>query len=264
MSLEDDILIENYLKGLLTENEETSFLERLISDAEFKEKFKLEEQLFNTLNDESWSFLNEETSEVEAYKKLLQEDDLQNLKKTLSQRKVTTNESSSQGNKKLIYYLVAASVVLFLGFQFFFNSSKSNIELYNEYLALNDLPSFVSRSNDATQLADAQHLFENKKYKEALGVFNTYTNKNEDQATVLLYKGLAETELGQYNVAEETFDKLINSKFIDAEKGYWYKALLFVKANRIEDAKTVLITITSKNLYNNNKAKALLESLNEN
>ena len=47
--MEDEILIDNYLKGLLTKNEEKSFLERLDSDTEFKENFKLEEELFNAL-----------------------------------------------------------------------------------------------------------------------------------------------------------------------------------------------------------------------
>jgi anti-sigma-K factor RskA len=69
--MEDDILIDNYLKGLLSENDQKSFLERLESDTDFSKIFKLEKQLFNSLNEESWSFVENKNTDVSAYLKLL-------------------------------------------------------------------------------------------------------------------------------------------------------------------------------------------------
>ena len=39
MNLEDDILIERYLRNELSEEEKKSFLDRLDTDSEFKEHF---------------------------------------------------------------------------------------------------------------------------------------------------------------------------------------------------------------------------------
>jgi len=146
MTMEDDILIDNYLKGLLSENEVQSFLERLESDADFNEKFKLEKQLFEALNDETWNFQKTETQETEDYKKILEGDDLQNLKKTLKKVNSELNSLPKNKSRRPFYYLAAAIVVL-LSFQFFFNQSNSTQDLYNEFVNINDLPSFISRSN---------------------------------------------------------------------------------------------------------------------
>ncbi|EDP72164.1 hypothetical protein FBALC1_13722 [Flavobacteriales bacterium ALC-1] len=262
MTMEDDILIDNYLKGLLPKGEEQSFLERLASDTDFNEKFNLEKQLFDALDENSWSFSELDNSDVKEYKKLLEDDDLQNLKKTLTQVNSEFNSEPQIDNRRLFYYLAAASIIIFLGFQFFFNQNVSNQDLYNDYVALNDLPSFVSRSDDKDELAKAQSLFENKKYKEALVVFKSQLNSTESKGSVLIYKGIAQTELGNYNEAEKTFNILINSDLLDAEKGYWYKALLFIKANRVEDAKQILDKIVSNGWFKSDKAEELLKELN--
>ncbi|WP_458627589.1 hypothetical protein [Winogradskyella sp. PC D3.3] len=257
--MEDDILIDNYLKGFLTENEQKAFLERIAIDAKFKENFELEKQLFNALDENNWSFLVSKNTEVNDYKNLLEQEDLQNLKKTLVQTNTEFKVKNSHNDKvKLFYYLAAASIVVFLGFQFFFNKTVSNQELYYEYVALNDLPSFVSRSNEVTQLTEAQQLFEEKNYNKALEVFNSF---KEQDGALAIYKGIAQAELGNYNEAEETFNTLINSNLLDAEKGYWYKALIFLKADRKLETIAVLETIISENLYKNNEAKILLEKI---
>ncbi|WP_179376765.1 hypothetical protein [Winogradskyella wichelsiae] len=259
--MEDDILIDNYLEGLLSKNEEKSFLERLKSNEEFKYKFKLEEQLFNALDENSWSFFKNKNVEVNEYIHLLEQNDLQNLKKTLvdanSKFKAKNNNSK---RKKLLYYLAAASIVVFLGFQFFFNKTVSNQELYYDYLALNDLPSFVSRSDEVTQLTEGQGFFEDKKYTEALDIFKSL--KQQD-GTLEIYKGITQAELGHYNDAKETFNNLINSNLLDAEKGFWYKALTYIKADKVEAAKAILAEIISRKLYNHSEAKELLEKIKD-
>ncbi|WP_299125657.1 hypothetical protein [uncultured Winogradskyella sp.] len=259
--MEDDILIERYLKGLLSKDEEKSFLDRLDSDTDFSEKFKLEEQLFNSLNENSWSFSESKNAEVNDYAKLLREEDLQNLKKTLAKTSSEFNSKEGATSKRLFYYLAAASIVIFLGFQLFVNENTSNQDLYNDYIALNDLPSFVTRGNDTSDLARAQELFENKKYEESLSVFQSIDNLSNNEANLAIYKGIAQTELGKYDEAEHTFNTLINSDLLDAEKGYWYKALLFIKRDRIQEAKSTLKEIVSKSLSHKDKAVLLLDDL---
>lgn len=259
--MEDDILIDNYLKGLLSKDEKESFLERLMSDVDFKENFELEEQLFHALNDRNWSFSKNQNVEVEGYVNLLEENDLQDLKKTLAVTNSKFNANKSKPTKRLFYYLAAASLIFLLGFQFFFNKTVSNQDLYNDYLALNDLPSFVSRSDTSSELTTAQRLFENKNYEEALSIFSSIKEQQEYKATLIVYKGISEIELEKYKAAENTFNSLIESDLLDAEKGYWYKALAFLKADRVVEAEKVLSVIVSKSLYKNSEAKALLEKI---
>lgn len=261
--MEDDILIDNYLKGLLSNDDEVSFLERLKADSDFNKKFKLEEQLFNALNEDNWSFVEESNEEFEAYKQLLESDEIQNLKKMISHTTSEFNKKPLQKNnvRRLFYYIAAASVVVFLGFQLFLNQSLTNQELYNSYIDLDDLPSFVSRNNGSNTLPEAQELFEDKNYEEALLIFNEKSNDVENLGHLLIYKAISQIELEKYKEAAQTLDELINSDLLDAEKGYWYKALLFLKENRKEEAKQILKYIIENRLYNNINAEDLLKEL---
>jgi len=147
MTQEDYILIDTYLKGLLSENDNISFLERLDSDAEFKKTFEFEKQALDTLNEEGWSFVSNSSAEVKEYKTLLEESDMLELKQTLKHVNSNHNTVTKSNTKTAFYYLAAASVVIFLAFQFFFNQGMSNQDLYNNYILHEDLPSFATRSS---------------------------------------------------------------------------------------------------------------------
>ena len=262
--MEDDILIDNYLKGLLSENELKSFLERLELDAEFKEQFKLEEQLFNSLNEDSWSFVEQKDSEVNEYSKLLENDDLQNLKKTLNRVNTEYKESSNKKRKFSFYYLAAASIAILICLSIFLNQDQNNQQLVNDYLDTSSFPSFVSRGETSTDdLISAQQFFENEDYQKSLDIFIPVIETDKANGPVYLYTGIAQMKLEQYVNADTTFNKLINSNLLDAQKGHWYKALLYLKQDKVEDSKAILESIISNSYHNHSKAKALLETLND-
>ncbi|WP_299115437.1 hypothetical protein [uncultured Winogradskyella sp.] len=263
--MKDDILIDKYLKGLLSKDEEESFLERLNSDVLFKENFELEKELFNVLNEEEWSYAKNLSEEVHDYKRLLDESDIQDLKRTLDKVNSSQKTVSKRANIKLLYYLAAASIVVFMVFQFFFNQKISNQELYKEYASLSDLPSFTTRNiTDSTgaKLVRAEKLFDSKNYKEALAIFKPIIETDQSDIFIFLYAGISQTELEKYAEAETTFNILIDSELSNANVGYWYKALLFLKQDRVGDASKILKKIVSKNLFNKDKAEELLEALN--
>ncbi len=82
MSLEEDILIEKYLKNELSDNEKASFLEKVNTNPEFKAQFILEKQLFESLNEEDWSFIeNPNKDEIEQYTAIYKSDDVKKVKK---------------------------------------------------------------------------------------------------------------------------------------------------------------------------------------
>lgn len=264
--MEDHSLIENYLKELLSEEQKQAFLKRLDSDAEFRELFSLEKQLFDLLNKDSWSFVKHKSSpEINDYTELLRSDDIQNLKSALTKANSNFKSKSKKPNRKLYYYLAAASIVIFLMVQMLSNQNISNQELYDDFASLNDLPSFVTRGSDDidNELVNAQILLKSKNYKEALNMLVPILKTNKNDALIYIYTGIAQTELDLFQNAEKTFNDLINSDLAHAQTGYWYKALLLIKTDRIEEAKEILERISSKSLYNHKKAKRLIKKLND-
>lgn len=261
MNLEDDILIEKYLKGELSSEEQDTFTERLNSDAEFKAQFELEKRLFESIDDDDWSYVRDENNaEIDAYKEILtHDDDIKHLKKTLSEFKVDASPRRTLKITSWVIYAAAASIALFFAINSIFNSQLSNEELYYEYLNTEDLPSFVTRGDDTDTMAvKAQQQFESKNYEEALQLFSGIETNS---AKLYLYRGVSQMELGKFSEAEETFKTLIDSEFLDAPKGKWYLALLYLKMDKVDDAKTILNEIVEKSLYNNEQAKALLGDL---
>jgi len=68
-------------------------------------------------------------------------------------------------------------------------------------------------------------------------------------------------QLNKFDAAEVTFNSLIASDYLDAQKGYWYKALLYLKKKDTETARALLETIIANQYYNDAKAAELIEKL---
>ena len=141
MKPEDDILIAQYLRGQLNEIQIADFQERLNSDVEFNKEFEIERQLFDALNEDSWSRLkHRDHPEIQTLTNAIKDDDIVNLRTIL--KKFPKEENRYNTKRSWIYYVAAASVVILLASQFFFNATLSNEELYKNYIEQQSLPSF--------------------------------------------------------------------------------------------------------------------------
>ncbi|MEL7146158.1 MAG: tetratricopeptide repeat protein, partial [Bacteroidota bacterium] len=108
----------------------------------------------------------------------------------------------------------------------------------------------------------AQSQFEAGKYTEALVTFDQIVKSGGKRTgTIMIYQGMAQMETGQFTTADVTFNTLINSNSIDAQKGYWYKALLFLKQGESDKAAKVLQKISQQKMYKAEEAEELLEQL---
>lgn len=263
MNLEEHILIERFFKGELSADEEKTLLEKRANDLLFNEKFDFEKQLFDNLNDDSWSFIKKNDSkELDAYTRLFQSDETKKLTSILQEVNANYQKINNKKNKRWFLYASAAVIALLICFYVVLNTSSSPLELYASYLDTSEIPSLIARG-DENELVNAQRLFEKEMYTEALVLFNEKLSNSDNQyATLALYVGISQMELDQYKDAESTFDTLIASATLDAPKGYWYKALLYLKTNEIEKSTALLRKISSESLYNHAKAKGLLEELN--
>ena len=260
MNIEDDILIERFLNGQLSEEEQTFFLERMENDVEFKEQVTLEKQLVESLNDDSWSFLEEgDNSEVKEYESILRNKETQDIRQAISQAQDAYKKTQVPKKKNWLGYAIAASVTILVAIAIFTNKDKNPQELYASFLQKTDLLALIDRG-DYTILSSAQESFDKKEYQETIRLLSQITDSTQN-ANVYLYLALSQMELNQYSDAESTLERLIKSDFLDAEKGYWYKSLLYLKSDQIEKLKAELKIIINNSYYKQDDAKELLSKL---
>ncbi|KAB1154501.1 hypothetical protein F7018_13270 [Tenacibaculum aiptasiae] len=264
MNLEDDILIERFLRKELSNEERTNFLKRIEIDEAFKECFLLEKRLLESFNDNDWSFAQNITSkEVEEYTELFRSEKGVSLKNTISEVNAIYKKESQSKKRKLFYISgIAATIVLLIVINLFKEDNNST-DYYNEYIMLNELPSFINRgeASEIKKLVSAENYFKKKEYKEVLSNLNKISNLKLKDGNYYVYKGISLIELKKYDKAEKTLDTLISGDLLDAQKGYWYKSLLFIKANQLDKAKKELKFIIENNYFKHKEAKELLTKL---
>lgn len=265
MSLEDDILIEKFIKNTLSPEQNELFLNRLKSDEEFEEKYRFEKQLYESLDEDDWSFADNSSNEVKKWVDDFSSEESRSIKKTINE---VANQYRNKSKVRRLWYfsgVVAAIFILVLLNVLNLGNKKnfSNEDLFLEYINLEELPTFINRGEDEGNLIDGEKFFKNKEYKKSLKVYAEFLKlKPKESSTAYLYKAIAHIELAQYKKAEQTLNTLIKSDFLDSEKGYWYKALLYVKMNELEKSKSLLKLIIERSYYKNKEAKKLLEELN--
>ncbi|WP_299314493.1 tetratricopeptide repeat protein [uncultured Aquimarina sp.] len=257
--------IDAYLRDELSAEDRTLFEQLLQNDPELLKEFKIHEELFAQMDESAWindSFTPdiEEVKEVENYFRSAEAKELEDTIAKV-QTNYQKNNTSFLKNRLFFSILAAASVAIFVVL-YTVSSSNSSQDLYAEFNQWKDLPSLTSRS-DESQLAKGQQLFEQKKYDESYILFKEYIKgKNKLLPSVLIYSGLSALELDKYTEAISYFDQIINSNTIDQSKGYWYKALVYLKQDQKDAAVKVLeIILKDKQNYNFNKAHNLLKKL---
>lgn len=264
---EEDLLIERYLNNQ-TSKEERLFVEKKMNaDSVFKEKILFEKQLHDTLNEDTWSFIeNTNTAEVKDYETQFKSNDASKIKDSIHKASISYQRKKNILKiRKIITLSSAAIIILMLSFHTYLTPSKTLPNLYSYHIKNTELPSVKNRGNDDqyNNLLRAQNLFENKAYKKSIIIFSKAKIQNKKNATIYLYIAIAQMELNELIDAESTLNNLINSNLIDAEKGYWFKSLLHLKSNDLEKAKSTLKIIIDNSYYNFDKSKQLLREISD-
>lgn len=263
MNVEEDILIERFLKDELFEVEKNKVLERIKSDVFFKEKVFFEKQLFETLNDEYWSFAEKiDLNEVREFENIFKGDEAKKIKESIS---IAQKEfkSKKKYNIKFVYFAAASITILFTAYSLFFTVNSTPNELYTAFIQKNELYSNISRGekNLNNDLISAEDYFRNKNYSKALPIFIKELSNDKNSAQLYLYTAISQLELNEIDAAVVTLNNLIKSDLIDGQKGYWYKSLLFVKTNQLNKAKLQLEFIVKNSYFKHKEAKELLSKL---
>jgi tetratricopeptide (TPR) repeat protein len=223
-------------------------------------QFLLEKQLMDSLNKNSWSFLeNVNSSEVTEYEALFQSQETQQLKQSIKEAKESYSQSQNP-KKNWILYVAAAAVITLFSILIFDQSEKSNDELFASYLQKSDLMALVDRNGNDSIFALAQMSFNNKKYDQVVELLSPILDSTKN-SNVYLYLAISDIELGAFSQAEKILNKLITSDLLDSEKGYWYKSLLYLKSDQLKKSKRELQRIIDSSYYLNKEAKKLIKKL---
>ncbi len=262
----DDILklkIEVYISNSMSKEEMHSFEKQLENDAELKKEVELAKELNHFLK----SDVINKHSDTELAKKIntfLESDEASKLENKLLKVKNEYKTALAKSKSKK-YLLVAASIAFLLisSISYFFLQQNNSKKLFAQYYSVNDLPSVIKRSDQQDALIQGVLKFKKLDYKEALKMFDSYKNADNDiNPSVYLYAGISNMELAQYDKALLEFDNIILSNSIDRSKGLWFKALLYLKKQDKVNAKIILEKIVKNGSnFKFKQAKELLEIL---
>ena len=267
MSATDDHIIEQYLKGELSVAEAQAFEQRLETEPALKEQLRLERQVQAALDENDWAPAeNQDHKEVKAYAEAFGSAETRSIKGSIAQASKAYHSKAIKPKAKtrrLWYYSAAAVVAFVITFTLLKPQPIDTAALHTEYLAKTELPDLTTRSADdeAAELLRAQGFLNNGEYEQAAAAFGKLLEEMPERGGVYINLSLAQTALGQYDKAIQSLDQLINSNLLDAQKGHWYKALVYLKADKASKAKKELKTIVDEGYYNRQLATELLGDL---
>ncbi len=265
--------IDAYLNESMSKDEKLVFEKKMQTNDLLKQEVGLNKSLKTVVKDEGWVLMdpkNVQKDEISSIRSYRRSDEFINAQEAIesSAKKFFDEKYPNKKNKNWIYYtgVVAAALLAFVVLRYTGGQDTQN--LYATYSDWEQLPSLIVQGDDDQELAKAELLFEDQKYKEAIIIFNTFITENsaekniETNPYIFSYLGIAHLELENYQKALEYFERLQQSGMIDYSRAYWYKALLYIKKSDIIKAKEQLRLIVANNKnYNYNEAQELLEKL---
>lgn len=258
--------IYNYFNDEMTEEESLNFESEFVNNSDLKDTVSILKKMEVIYSKDDWLLINNDSKKLKEAIAKFRTNDVKAFSEKIRQSEAIFIKESNQSKsiKRIIIYvssIAAIGLIFFSGY--LFKEQKSSQDLYSSYYTTNDLPSFSLKNDEINQLAIAENLFKEKKYKQALDLFSTIEeNSKTFNPNLKLYLALTNAELKNYDRALEYLTELERSNTIDQHKSHWFRALLYLKQENKEKAILVLRVITkNKNYFNHQKAISLLKEL---
>jgi hypothetical protein len=234
--------IDNYFAALLTNDEKKAFEQRCLTD----DAFAAEVAAYISLRDGLKDQLNRQ-----------KKDEFTELHHQLSaeQKKIR------RINLRPIAYLAAASVLLFIGWFLFFREPNPQ-KLAVQYAAAN-LNTLGLNMGSSDNLQAGISAYNAKQYTLAERLFQSASEQQKTDSKAIEYLGLTHLAIKQYDQALKDFDHLAAMPLY-SNPGLFYKALTLMERSEgtdMENAKTILQEVATKNLYGNKDARIWIKKL---
>ncbi|MEW7277927.1 hypothetical protein ABW636_04975 [Aquimarina sp. 2201CG1-2-11] len=259
--------IEAYLNGEMTTDESKVFEQKISSDPKAQKEFELYREMNIIFDDTDWAITDASTqhSKIKEHETFLKSKKGKTVAAHIQNAEKQYFKFYSKNKNRRYYYAAAIAAMLLFGFFTFskLNTSTDHQNLYATYSDWSDLPSLTLRDGH-NNLTEAEKLFRQKKYSDALTIFQKYQTENSTIINwqVIVYTSIAQLETDQTGLAIANFTKLKNSNSLDANRAYWYLALAYLKVNQLEKAIQEL-KVLSKNpsYFNHNNGVKLLKEI---
>jgi hypothetical protein len=235
--MENIRLIENFFDNNLEGEKLVAFQKKFENDNDFKNQVELHKDINTSiLEDDIYSFR-------------IQLADLIQKNKT---------------NRRPIHFLfpVAALIIGGLALLHFYNETNFN-DVFSTYYRPYEADLIVrSAGNSLTNLNNTYLLYEKGEYQEAFDKLQEYSLEEPENYKSAFFLGLSAIEIGKYQIAENSFIRIIDGIGKSSYKVHakWYLSLLYLKQNLPEKAKPYLLSL-SHEYYYAKKAKKILKKL---
>jgi tetratricopeptide (TPR) repeat protein len=244
--------IDRYLGGVMNNDERDWFLKEAEGNSKLQEELQLHQKLNAMISDQ-------ETISLQAQLDSIHNNLFMPVRKRNIEIKV---------NKRKIYYVLGIAASLVISgtiISKYYSKDADNLKVYAEYFKPADIGmSFRSSGNDAVNidLRLAMVLYEDKKYQDAICIFEDILNKDSSRIGLNLYSGISYMEIKEYAKANKKFNKIIDHKanaFI--ESAQWYLGLCYLLTEESVKAKNVFEGIAKSDSYYKKDAKKILKKM---
>ncbi len=265
-------LLNRYLAGEMSKEEERSFENLISQNADLRAELDRQQKVLD-------KSIEEGALEYARMKKKLDQfhaeviSESSSFQETVAQEIVSTPPPTNQKItptpvRKLspFKWVGAIAAALFVGlFAWYLMKPQlvSNEQLYAQYGETPEI-SFTQMGTSSNDLIKAEELFNQKKYKDALVVFDVHLEKEPNDFQVILYKGIAHMNQGEPAKARSAFKKVANSDTLFKTEGDWYQILHLLKQGKTKLCRKALKSFLQKDSNRKKEAQKLLDQLEVN
>jgi len=239
-------LISKYLLGELDSVQSADFEKVLVSDSAIRQEVNLYQEVDKAIADT-------DVLELRSQLNALHEPMLQEL----------SGYASRSGKKYGRYAAAAATIAVIIGIGvlgFLKNQDSLVSKFYHPYTM-----TMVTRSADLDVdmvLREALLRYDNKKYRDAVILFEKVIESDPEMISANLYAGISYFEIKEYSNAEISLDKVIrHNDNLYIEQAEWYMGFCYLMTDRKDKAIMQFTKIAESNSYYSQKAKKILKKL---
>ena len=262
--------IERYLHHQMNSEELLLFQQKMEADALLKEDVLLQQSIHNAFSNEATIEVNQspKNKEVEKIRTLLRSEKYENIFSNIKSNTANYLEQQKKSSrKKYKYRAMSAIAAVFIALITIIPFSQNNTtpSYYTEYANWNNIPSFVEKGNAEKNLAAVEKNYKLKNYNAVIDLIHSLADTTKiKHPNLSIYLGASYFHTSNYDKALEIFNDFSTSDAYDSSKGYWYTALVYLKQEKLDEAKKILELITKDaSNYNYKKATELLQEMNE-
>lgn len=254
--------IERFILGKMTPEEHADFEKAMESSPHLREKVALHKAIIGLEDEDDWIDFDGDSEILKKESALFRSEETLQFSEKLKEFRNNELHKKSLRRPWLNRSLIGAIAAILIAAIFvFYPKDPTMSSLYEEYHNWEELPSHTTKGDGANSIKELESLFRSENYNGVIILANSL-NITASSPQAWLYIGVSHLELDQYQTAIQSFDHLIQSNSIDFHKGYWYKALTFLKQDDKEKCIEVLkIIVANPTYFSHENAKKLLKEL---